>query len=665
MSLRLGVDTGGTHTDAVLMQASDGTVLASCKAFTTHNNLAVGINEALDGLPTDKWPRISDVALSTTLATNAVLEGLGSRVCCVLIGYDARVMHHYRLDRRIRASLVTHVAGRHDIFGQEVVPFDEVAFSEAIHYHAHEVDAFAISSYLAPRNPDHEQRAIQIANGITNLPVIAGGSLSTHLDSIRRATSAALNAGLMAAIGELLTDVETSLHRRHIHAPVMVVRGDGSLMSLELARQRPIETLFSGPAASAIGGCHVSGSDRGIVVDIGGTSTDIGILNGGQPNLTQHGASLAGWRTAIRAADIRSVPLGGDSRIYADPLDLTIGPQRVIPLSRAGHEHPSVRDRLAEIDSTCGSHRLTPVWEFYAIGRPLNDGVVSVAEHQVLDSLDNKPVDVLQLAKRAGVHDARLLPTDGLIARGLITRTGLTPTDILHARGSYTEFDVDAAEIGCRIAARESRSDPEMFVNRAHEIVLRGLGVAILRRAIAEYRPDVSESADELAEYLLDSAASQSSVVGPLDVGLQLTMPLVAVGAPGASWLPEVARRLGVDVIAPDHGSVASAIGAASTRVAEKIEVLLRPQYSRRGLVDFTVHSPDGRATFASQSRAREHALAVGGHLATDRALAVGAKNPRIEIDERSWSADSDEPSAAAYLMETLFLFTATDSSRS
>lgn len=665
MSLRLGVDTGGTYTDAVLVETSDGTLVASRKAFTTHHNLAVGINAALDGLPPDRWPSVSEVALSTTLATNAALEGLGSRVCCVLIGYDASVMHHYRLDRQIRASVVTHVAGRHDIFGQEVVPFDEVAFNAALLCHAHEVDAFAISSYLAPRNPEHEQRAIQLANEVTSLPVIAGGSLSTQLDSIRRATTATLNAGLLATIGELLTDVEKSVHERHINAPVMVVRGDGRLMSLELARQRPIETLFSGPAASAIGGSHVSGSDRGLVVDMGGTSTDIGILNGGRPNLTQHGAALAGWRTAIRAADVRSVPLGGDSRIYADPLDLTIGPQRVTPLSRAAHEYPSVRDRLGEIDSTGGSHRLTPVWEFYAIGRPLNNGVVSVAERRVLNALDTEPVDALQLAKRVGARDARLLPVDGLMARGLITRTGLTPTDLLHARGGYTEFDAEAAKIGCRIAARESRTEPGMFVNKAHEVVFRALGVAVLRRAIAEHRPDLSESADELAAYLLDSAASQSSVVGPLDAGLQLTMPLIAVGAPGASWLPEVARRLGVDVIAPDHGAVASAIGAASTRVAQEIEVLLRPQYARRGLVGFTVHSPDGRETFASQSPAREHALTVGSHLATDRALAAGAKNPRIEVDEQSWSADSDEPGTKAYLMETRFLFTATDSSHS
>ncbi len=660
MRLRLGVDTGGTFTDAVLVNASDRSLVASHKAFTTHHDLAIGINAALDGLPSDVWPNVGEVALSTTLATNAALEGLGSRVCCVLIGYDPDVMRHYRLDRHIRASAVAHVAGRHDIFGEEVVPLDDVAFGETIRGHASEVDAFAVSSYLAPRNPDHEQRALRLADELTDLPLVAGGSLSTDLDSIRRATTATLNARLLATITELLDAVERSARQRGIAAPVMVVRGDATVMSLELARERPIDTLFSGPAASAIGGVRLSGSDRGVVVDMGGTSTDVAILDGGRPNLTERGASLAGWRTAVRAADVRSVAIGGDSRIRADPLDLFVGPERAVPLSRAAHAHPSVRDRLAELDTARGSHRLTPVWEFFTAGRPLGDGVVSAAERRVLDALGEDPVDVTSLAKRAGVRDPRLLPIDGLVARGLIARIGLTPTDLLHVRGSYTEFDVDAATTACRIAARESRTEPQAFVERAYEAVVRSLGVAILRRAIAEREPDLAESDEALATYLLDTGASPSSVVGPLDADLRLTMPLIAVGAPGAAWLPEVARRLGVDVITPDHAAVASAIGAASARVAQEVQVLLRPQYARRGVVDFTVHSPEGRATFASQSRAREHALAVGTRLAAERAAAAGAHNPTVELQEHSWSADSDEPGAQAYLMETRFEFTAT-----
>ncbi len=662
MSLLLGVDTGGTFTDAVLVDAASGSVEAAHKAPTTHDNLAAGIDAALDGLPPSAWAQVRRAALSTTLATNAALEGLGSRVGCILIGYDAGVMRHYRLDRHIRASAVAHVAGRHDIFGEEVTPLDEDGLREAVRCLAAEVDALAISSYLAPRNPDHEQRAVRLARELTSMPIAAGASLTSHLDSIRRATTATLNARLLALTGELLDSLEHSVKRRGISAPAMVVRGDATLMALDLARDRPIDSLFSGPAASAVGGARLAGIDRAVVVDMGGTSTDVGILEDGRPTLTSRGAQLAGWRTAVRAAAVRSAAIGGDSRIRADPLDLVIGPERVVPLSRAAHQMPEIRDRLAELDAQRRSHRLVPVWEFFAAGRPLADEVVSSPEQRVLDALARGPLDVLTLAKQAGARDARLLAIHGLIARRLITRIGLTPTDLLHVRGEYTEGDVDAAIIASRIAARESRTEPDTFVTHAHEAVVRSLCIATLRRAIAARRPDLAESDEKLGSYLLDTSASPSSRVGPLDVGLRLTMPLIALGAAGAAWLPQVARRLRTEVIVPQHAAVASAVGAASTQIVQEIEVLLRPQYLRRGgAIDYAVHSPEGRATFATEAQAREHALAIGRRVAAAAAAAAGAHGPSIDVDERRWSLDGDDPEAPAHLMETRLRFTATE----
>ncbi len=663
MSLILGVDTGGTFTDAVLLDAESGAVKAAHKALTTHDDLAVGIESALDGLPAGIWPQVHRAALSTTLATNAALEGLGSRVGCILIGYDPDVMRHYRLDRHIRVSAVAHVGGRHDIFGEEVTPLDEDGLRDAVERLAPEVDALAISSYLAPRNPDHEQRAVRLVSELTGLPVVAGGALSSQINSIRRGTTATLNAKLLAVTSELLSTLEQAVRRRGVSPAPLVVRGDATLMALDLARDRPIDTLFSGPAASAVGGARLAGIDRAVVVDMGGTSTDVGILDGGRPTLSTRGASLAGWRTAVRAAAVRSAAIGGDSRVRADPLDLVIGPERVVPLSRAARESPQIRDRLAELDAQRLSHRLVPVWEFFAPGRPRADEVVSTGEQRVLEALEHGPLDVLTLARQAGAADARLLPVDGLVARRLVTRIGLTPTDLLHVRGEYTEFDVEAATVASRIAARESRTDPDAFVARAHEAVVRALCVATLRRAIASGRPDLAESDEKLGAYLLDASASPSSRVGPLDVGLGLTLPLIALGAAGAAWLPQVAGRLRTEVVVPDHAAVASAVGAASTRIVQEIEVLLRPQYLRRGgVIDYAVHSPEGRAMFASESQAREHALAVGPRLAAEAATSAGAPDPTIEVDEHTWSLDQDDAEAPAQLMETRFRFTATES---
>ncbi len=665
MSLILGVDTGGTFTDAVLLDAPSGTVQAAHKAFTTHENLAVGIGAALRGLPAGAWSQVDRAAVSTTLATNAALEGLGSRVGCILIGYDPGVMRHYRLSRHVRASKVAHVAGRHDIFGEEVTPLDEDGLRDAVKRLAGDVDALAVSSYLAPRNPDHEHRALRMARELTDLPVVAGGEFSAQLDSIRRATTATLNAKLLAITGELLRTLGPSIRRHGVEAPPLVVRGDATLMGLDLARNRPIDTLFSGPAASAVGGARLAGIDRAVVADMGGTSTDVGILDEGRPTLTDRGASLAGWRTAVRAAAVRSAPIGGDSRIRSDPLDLFIGPERVIPLARAASRQPEIRHRLAELDAQRQSHRLVPVWEFFALGRPLAEEVVSDAEQRVLRALADGPVDVVTLAAQADVRDARLLPVNGLVARRLIARIGLTPTDLLHVRGEYGEFDIEAATIASRIAARESRTDVDTFAARAHEAVIRALCTATLRRAIGSGRPDLAESDEKLGAYLLDTSASPSSRVGPLDVGLGLTLPLIALGAAGAAWLPQVASRLRTECIVPEHAAVASAVGAASTRVVQEIEVLLRPQYLRRGgAIDYAVHSPEGRALFASESEARAHALTVGRRAAQAAAAAAGAQCPSIDVDEHTWQLDRDDPDEPAHLMETRFRFTATEADR-
>ena len=398
---------------------------------------------------------------------------------------------------------------------------------------------------------------------------------------------------------------------------------------------------------------------------MGGTSTDVGILDDGRPTLTDRGASLAGWRTAVRAAAVRSAPIGGDSRIRSDPLDLFIGPERVVPLSRAAARQPRIRHRLAELDAQRQSHRLVPVWEFFALGRPLAEEVVSDAEQRVLGALADGPVDVVTLAAQADVRDARLLPVDGLVARRLITRIGLTPTDLLHVRGEYADFDVEAATIACRIAARESRSDVDAFTARAHEAVIRALCTATLRRAIASGRPDLAESDEKLGAYLLEASAAPSSRVGPLDAGLGLTLPLVALGAAGAAWLPQVASRLRTECIVPEHAAVASAVGAASTRIVQEIEVLLRPQYLRRGgAIDYAVHSPEGRAVFASESEARKHARRVGRRAAEAAAAAAGAPCPTIDVDEHTWTLDRDDPDEPVHLMETRFRFTASEARR-
>src|SRR6185312_6784021 len=158
--------------------------------------------------------------------------------------------------------------------------------------------------------------------------------LSSSLDAPRRALTAALNARLISRISLLIEAVGRAMASLNIVCPLMIVKGDGTLALAETVAKRPIETVLSGPAASLVGARWLSGLDDFIMSDMGGTTTDLGMLIAGRPKVTDKGAELGGWRTMVKAIEVKTIGLGGDSEITigADG-SLIVGPQRVIPVS--------------------------------------------------------------------------------------------------------------------------------------------------------------------------------------------------------------------------------------------------------------------------------------------------------------------------------------------
>jgi len=249
------------------------------------------------------------------------------------------------------------VAGGHNIEGDEVVPLDEDALRQIIAGQQDQVEAFAISSYFSVRKPAHELRARQLVQELTAdhphgpLPVTCGHELSSRLNSVRRATTAALNARLIPLLIELISTVQSAMQQLGISAPLMVVKGDGSLVRAEWAMARPIETILSGPAASVIGAWRLAGEKDVWVVDMGGTTTDIASLQDGLPRVNPEGASVGRWRTMVEAVDVFTVGLGGDSHVRVAKTPgrydtLHIGPRRVMPLSLLARQHPGIIARL-------------------------------------------------------------------------------------------------------------------------------------------------------------------------------------------------------------------------------------------------------------------------------------------------------------------------------
>ena len=168
---------------------------------------------------------------------------------------------------------MVYLTGGHDVHGRET-PLDLGPLEERLSEFASEVSAVAIAGYFAVRNPAHEIAVRALIREKTTLPVTCSHDLSSRLGGPRRALTTLLNARLISMVARLIGATSGYLTRRGIHAPLMVVRGDGALISSDEALLRPIETILSGPAASLVGARHLTGLDNAVVSDIGGTTTD-------------------------------------------------------------------------------------------------------------------------------------------------------------------------------------------------------------------------------------------------------------------------------------------------------------------------------------------------------------------------------------------------------
>ena len=317
MPILLGLDTGGTYTDAVLFDQTkgrfeasgakaSGVVLATAKALTTKHDLAIGLKGAIEAvlphLPAGVKPAdIALVSMSTTLATNAIVEGHGAPICLILLGYDVKALDRAGLKQALGSDPVVFVAGGHKPTGDEQAPLDLAAARGAILTYAPRVAAFAVSGYFSVRNPAHEIAVRQLIRDLTDRPVSCGHELTSKLDAPRRALTVALNARLIPQLQQLIRAVSGLLAERGITAPLMVVKGDGSLIDQQVALTCPVETILSGPAASLVGARHLSGADTVMVSDMGGTTTDIAMLRHGRPVLNKEGAVVGGWRTMVEA----------------------------------------------------------------------------------------------------------------------------------------------------------------------------------------------------------------------------------------------------------------------------------------------------------------------------------------------------------------------------
>jgi N-methylhydantoinase A/oxoprolinase/acetone carboxylase beta subunit len=645
--IRLGLDTGGTYTDAIALDG-ERRVLASAKARTTHWDLALGISEAihalLAALPEGvRREHIGMVAVSTTLATNAMVEGRFSPICTLLVGFDERMVERSGL-KRGRGGSVVCVRGGHDAAGDEAEPLDEAAVQRAVTEFGGAVDAFAVAAMFSVRNPAHELRVRESVRASCDKPVTCSHELSAQLDAPRRALTAALNARLTPQIRHLVDSVQEVLGREGITAPLMIVRGDGTLVKSAVALEYPVETVLSGPAASVVGASFLSGLKDFVVSDMGGTTTDVAVVADGRPLVRPDGAVVGGWRTMVQAIDVHTCGLGGDSEVFFDrERRLSVGPRRVVPLSLFALQFPEIRAVLARLAAAA---TLRPFAGHFAVRNPVPEPAVA------LDRLEQRTFDALGPVPRGVDAVARTTPgveaLRRLVDRGLVTLAGFTPSDALHVLGRQRGWCVESARLGAALLALEERNasarreadTPEGICERIHELVLRQAVGAVLETALAR-DPGLEVTRSGPFGELMDEVAAGKPFSQLLQLNVRLTTPLIAIGAPAAAYYGEVARRLDAVLHVPEHGEVCNAVGAAAGTVSEICELTVNQPV----LNIFRVHDPAGSRDFHDARTAIEEAKRLARAYVLAAALRSGASDPHVEttVSERRARTNSGD----------------------
>lgn len=629
----LGIDTGGTYTDAVIVDMDDTNVISKGKSRTTHHDLSIGLMEATGKVfeSCEITPmEISLVGISTTLATNSILEGHGGEVGLIIIGWDPTEEMHFG-----EKNLV-HICGGYYPDGKAKASLSEVEVCRAVKEVSQGVDAIAVSGLFSVANASQERTVKKIAREMTGLPVVAGHELSSELGIAERTETAVLNGKLIPKVNEFFDDLEEAFHRLGTKAPIMIYKGDGSVMSLNVARERPVETILSGPAASAMGAKALAKLEDCIVIDIGGTSTDIAILESGFPMIKHEGAKVGSWRTRVKAVDMMTVALGGDSHVRFERQVLKIGPERVVPLCILPG-NSALRDRILR----------SGVSQFYMVEES-NHSSLSPNEKRIFDVLiGNGPMTLNEIRDRTEGLWVIEPYLSSMCHKGVVTSSALTPTDVLHYQGKLEIGDKEMAEIGVKAMAEHMAMEPDQLATMVMEEVRRMVSSSLTQKLLQDEFGDWQQDCEQCAR-IIDKATK------PLRDGIfrlepRCTVPIVGVGAPACYFMDDLADRMGADVLFPEHHDVGNAVGAVCSKITDSLSATVTPTINFTYLAEVPFIGPMEYAHFDSAMESCKSSITR--HL-KKRIEASGGRNPqffyKVKIHravEGGWGAWNKEAS--------------------
>ena len=532
----IGIDTGGTYTDGVLVDLADQSVLATAKSPTTHFDLSQGIALCLRDLFQDaevKPAEIDLVAVSTTLATNAVVESKGDPVGLIVAGYTRP------LDLPVVSTLF--VEGGHTLQGEEETALDLDAVVRAVAQLKGNVDAYVVCSAMSIKNPTHEKVMAKAVAMIDPLPVFLSHEVSSRVGVADRAATAVLNARLRPVMESFLMGMQDALVALGIARNVMIIRGDATAMNIVDTHRQAASTVASGPAATAWFGLSFASEQDAVIIDIGGTTTDITMIKDGKPTLTEDGSLIGKWHTHVVAVKMSTVGAGGDSHVVIDRYDkLQVGPDRVLPLSMALNiESPvdwlgtGLKSRLVTVapDLTEDEAKHDPMLEFL-----FENGFQTPEQLQV-------EFDMGEALLSSHIRE--------LVKEQLAFETGFTPTDALHVLGKIDLGTHAHALAGATVLGACYDLSPEEFSKEVLAQFGHKIEVAVLDHILS------IETGKTLSAFYPDYRKNDV-----IDMDFKVKLPFVGIGAVAKYILPQVAERLGTTVVFPEHFEVGNALGA-------------------------------------------------------------------------------------------------------
>lgn len=646
MRIGIGIDTGGTCTDAVIYRREDKTILASGKAPTTKENLSVGIGAALDQLPKELVAEAVIIALSTTLATNACVENKGGRAKLIFFGVQKenvqRVGKEYGLT--VDETLL-FVPSRTRPNGEITEPPNWEAFTRSLTEFLSDAAAVGLVELYAHKTGGVlERHAAELIRREKEIPVVCGHHLVSESNIIRRGATALLNARLLSVIEEFLKAVETALRARGITAPVVMVRSDGSLMNTAFTASHPVETLLSGPVASVMGAVTLADERDALIVDMGGTTTDIAFVKNTVPQRVSTGIRIGSWNTFVKGLFVDTFGLGGDSgvSVTADK-QLRLEEEKTMPLCMAAAKYPSLL-KLLRREEQSGSRLISRQKDIYlCLKEKLDSNGYTERERHIAAAL-NEPKSLEQLKEELGEvimeqHLSRLL------REGVLIRCAVTPTDAMHFKGEFTAYDMEASQLGLSIMARQLHISAEELAERIYDAVRQKLYFGIVRVLLEDSYPAVRESglvgAMETVIHESYIAAKRGEKRVFLGIDIRCAATLIGVGAPIARFLPEVGRLLGAEVKISPYSPVANALGAVVGEIRAEAE--LRVEY-RQEQDDYLVFGAGERQECKTLAEAKTLAASLANRKAREDAILRGGAEEtlRFTLDEEEQIVDTE-----------------------